>query len=65
MYKFRSASPAASKLGVSCADPEGGGGRDPLPPPPPNNIGFLSNTGPDHPEKSQSYQARIQCFATI
>ena len=30
---------------ISCADPEGGGGRDPLE----NHraIGFLSNTGPD------------------
>ena len=40
-------------LKTPCADPEGGGigGPDPSPPPPlknHKNIGFLSNTGPDH-----------------
>ena len=43
-----------------CADPEGRtGGPDPYPLKNHKNIGFLSNTGPDPPEKSQSYQARI------
>ena len=28
-------------------------------------IGFLSNTGPDPLEKSQSYQASFQCWANI
>ena len=40
-----------------------------LGPPPPlknhKNIGFLSKTGPDSPEKSQSFQASIQCWAII
>ena len=30
-----------------------------------NNIGFLSNTGPDPLKKSQSYQANMQCCAII
>ena len=29
------------------------------------NIGFLSNTGPDPPEKSQSYEVNNQCWAII
>ena len=44
-----------------------GGGQGSGPPPPlenHKNIGFLSNTGQD-PEKSQSYQARIQSWAII
>ena len=50
---------------LSCADPEGGGGKrsGPSPPPPPKNhknIGFLKS-----PEKSQSYQSSIQCWAII
>ena len=37
-------------------------------PPPPGklqNIGFLSNTGPDPLLKSQSYQSSIECWVTI
>ena len=49
----------------SWADPEGGQGvRTPPPLKNHKNVGFLSNTGPD-PLKSQSYQASIQCWATI
>ena len=46
-----------------CEDPEGGQG---VLNPPKNhkNIGFSSNTGPD-PLKNCSYQASIQCWATI
>ena len=46
------------------ADQEGRTG----PPPPPEknkNVGFLCNTGPGSPEKSQSYQASNQCWAII
>ena len=46
----------------SCADTEGGA-EVPDPPPPSHeksqNIGFLSNTGPDPLNKSQSYQASV------
>ena len=41
-----------------------GGGTGRIPLENHKNKGFLGNTGPD-PEKSQSYQARIQCWAII
>ena len=47
----------------TCADPKGDRGSGP-PLKNHRNIGFLRNTGPD-PEKSQSYQASIQCWAII
>ena len=48
---------------------EGKAGPDRQPPPPPlenrKNIAFLRNAGSGFLEKSQSYQASIQCRATI
>ena len=48
---------------IMCGSRGGGVGPDP-PHGKSQNIGFLSNTGPD-PEKSQIYQASIQSWAII
>ena len=50
-------------LRSSCADPEGVGGQGVRTPPEKKsqNIGFLTNTGPDPLEKSQSYQKKKRC----
>ena len=49
-----------------CAGPEEGehGVRNPPPPPKSQNdiLGFLSTADPDPLQKSQSYQANIQCW---
>ena len=44
---------------------KGGTGGPDLPLKNHKDIGFLSNTGLDPPEKSQSHQASIQFWATI
>ena len=50
---------------LAWADPEGGGQGSGPPLKNHKNIGFHSNTVPDSLKKSQSYQASIQCWATI
>ena len=51
---------AGAKTHTSCADPDGAGGSGPPTSEKSQNIGFLSNIGPD-----ASYQASIQCWAII